>query len=1084
MILQSALEISSIESPAKGRHKGVTVLQDLACVLLALVQVSWAGYQLGVGNQGIQIPFLEALHDHHLFTRDVMVTTTLKDYPSWFFALFAPLLNGDNLPALYLTLHLVATAGTLWAVAALARSLFRDSWAALVAVVILLAGHHQALAGESLYSTGLTHTWFVFPLTLLALTLFYRERYWAAFALMGAIFNLHALEAGQLAMLLGFVSLCEVRRIGWMKLYGLAAIFILMAAPTIVMMARQHQDFSSAEWLRLMHVRSMDHSFPSTWWQEGDPLIPRFLAIMGLAAVSISFGQPSTPRRKTLLLTLAVGITFIAGYVFTEFPGKIPPGLEAFVVRAQFFRSSRFLMVIALVVIAHGVVCGLRLPFQRRPGLEWRAWLEFVSAVLTIAAMAVPTMILLLPAALALATVVALINGRLAWYQALVAGVAMVVCLRAWQAMGFLIPGLSPGLAWSSLFDFHGPSMAGSALLAWGMIALAAGLWVVSQLGLAKWGRAAAALAGAGVAAYGVVAVAGVLLKQPAMDPNWQEAQEWARNTKNTKVDALFLVPPQQSWFRIGSQRAIVGDWRDGTQLYFSADFTPKWSERMAALEPGMTLSPDKLAVVSHGPGLERMDDDQLVELARKFGADYIVLPHSDDRTLDRVHDNPGWSIYRPKIGATVVISGDDPLAVQREYIQRVVQPAIDRNRKSDARFQVVDSKGTPLEGATYTLVQQSSPMGFGCSLPFFKTPDMDFHYDYKPPEVTPAELEQVAGVFNYSVTPFSGQWQYLQPVESRKPDYADLDAYVDWCTKHGVRVEFSFLSGYQPAWTRGNNDRAQGKAFLAHAQELVQRYGDKIDSWQVVGEKILLDQSPDVFAALRKIAPNARLGIADDARFWSPREAPAARQAEMLRGLDDLRALKKKGVKVDYFAIEADGPMGLWADARDVKETLDTFAKEGVKIHITQFGVPVGARIEGHVVQDHWTPALRAEYYEQFFSVCFANPNVDVINVFALGAHTWEDGEGLLDEKDQPTPAFLALKELITNKWRTRASGEFSLDGSASFRGFHGDYELAVTLPSGKTVKTTLSVLPGQTNTTRFVLDAAGEALTPAPEH
>ncbi|MEI8197569.1 MAG: hypothetical protein WCI73_16870, partial [Phycisphaerae bacterium] len=160
----------------------------MACLLLALVQVTWAGYQLGVGNQAIQISFLETLHNPQLFTRDIMVQTTLGQYPSWFFAAAARFLAYWEVPTLYLGLHLLATAGVMLALAGLGRTLGANRWTALTALLLLLAGHHQALAGETLYSTGFTHTWFVFPLTLLALVLFYRGRYWGAFALVGVIF--------------------------------------------------------------------------------------------------------------------------------------------------------------------------------------------------------------------------------------------------------------------------------------------------------------------------------------------------------------------------------------------------------------------------------------------------------------------------------------------------------------------------------------------------------------------------------------------------------------------------------------------------------------------------------------------------------------------------------------------------------------------------------------------------------------------------------------------------------------------------------------------------------------------------------
>src|SRR5437899_67893 len=75
------------------------------------------------------------------------------------------------------------------------RGLFRSHASALCAVVLLVAGHHQALAGDGLYSTGFTHTYAALPLAVAALALAYTGRWVWAFALAGVLFNLHALTA-------------------------------------------------------------------------------------------------------------------------------------------------------------------------------------------------------------------------------------------------------------------------------------------------------------------------------------------------------------------------------------------------------------------------------------------------------------------------------------------------------------------------------------------------------------------------------------------------------------------------------------------------------------------------------------------------------------------------------------------------------------------------------------------------------------------------------------------------------------------------------------------------------------------------
>ena len=63
----------------------------------------------------------------------------------------------------------------------------------------------------------------------------------------------------------------------------------------------------------------------------------------------------------------------------------------------------------------------------------------------------------------------------------------------------------------------------------------------------------------------------------------------WAHD--KTSKEALFLTPTGFSNFRIQAERSLVTDWRDGTQLYFSAQFGPEWLSRVSAIEPGLTLS-------------------------------------------------------------------------------------------------------------------------------------------------------------------------------------------------------------------------------------------------------------------------------------------------------------------------------------------------------------------------------------------------------------------------------------------------------------------------------------------------------------
>jgi hypothetical protein len=74
-------------------------------------------------------------------------------------------------------------------------------------------------------------------------------------------------------------------------------------------------------------------------------------------------------------------------------------------------------------------------------------------------------------------------------------------------------------------------------------------------------------------------------------DPDWLEAQQWAK--ENTEESTAFIVPPNRWGFRLESQRTIYGDWNDGTQNFFNAEFGSAWLQRMSTI--GYAGDPDAL---------------------------------------------------------------------------------------------------------------------------------------------------------------------------------------------------------------------------------------------------------------------------------------------------------------------------------------------------------------------------------------------------------------------------------------------------------------------------------------------------------
>jgi GH35 family endo-1,4-beta-xylanase len=1052
-------------------------------LLLALAQVMFAGYRLGVGNQSIQIPFLKHWIDPTLYANDPMVKQTLADYPSFFFRLLATIVNQGDLYSAYFWLHVLTCAAVLAAAYGLGKAIFDSRASGIVLVLLMLAGHHHALAGDDLYSLGFTHTWAVFPLAIWAMLLFYRQWYWAAFALVGVIFNLHALTAGYLLVMFLAWAVVDYRPLKWRsKLAGMLGLFFVIALPTLIDMLSHRQHFGP-EWLERTRIRSADHSFPSSWWTAGAGDVPRFVLLMGLAALSLSFGAPARKQRKSLLMAAGVGVLFLIGWVFSD----IWP--LATVVRAQLFRSSRLLVVLMLAHVAHGIVRGwhlgdLRAMWRRGGKASWQGSsdepfaaevveseglslagrvVEALLATATFLCIAIPGLFSMAPWLLLATLIVALANGRLGIWQAVVASVALLVVAAAQRTIEYHVPGIDGQVGLEQLQQSL--REAGPAL--WVALGVGVLVWVLMRLPVGPRVRLCFAVA---VFYVGVVLCMHGQRTQAlaSMDRHdaWVQVQLWA--AKSTPREALFLTPPQQGGFRIYSDRSVVCEWRDGTQLYFSADFAKDWWNKLTALRPVLYDSKGTSELM-HGKTLEKMDDREVVVLAKKYGAGYVVLPAGQERELKRAYANGKWTVYEPRI-----------LDAQDAFIENVAKPNIEKYRKSDARLELTDAEGRTITEGNFQVRQTRQAFGFGVSLPFFGEPAGDEGPDgFAPPPVTPKELALVKDVFNYTVIPFSAKWQRIEPVEGER-HYEELDRYVDWCVKNGLTIEFHYLSGFTPRWVMSKSREEQKEAWLRHCRQMVDRYHDRIKYWQVMNDGRLSQWAADAFREIRAKYPDLKLGVSNCSKFYSP-YTDAQAYAMLMQGSRDIEQLQAEGVKIDFFSSHGHKPNGAWPDMRQVYECLDEFAKYGVKIHVSEATLDLGMNLVSRVHPgDAWTPELAADFFERYYTVLFSHPDMEAINYWDLSTSLTRPGmyrnsmqmggtgqAGLLDpaNNDAPRPLYYRLKELIRDRWMTRLSGEVRSDGVVAFRGFHGDYEIAVRTPSGKLLKGKFSIEPDSKN-------------------
>jgi hypothetical protein len=126
---------------------------------------------------------------------------------------------------------------------------------------------------------------------------------------------------------------------------------------------------------------------------------------------------------------------------------------------------------------------------------------------------------------------------------------------------------------------------------------------------------------------------------------NWVDIQHWARN--NTNTSDMFIVPPDMRGFRIDGERTILGDYKDGIQMYFNPEFGYQWLDRMKLLgnDPDVKEAGLKTAYANlNGQHIASIAD----EFKQSHPAIYLVS-YANDGHYDfiKVYENKEFVVYK-----------------------------------------------------------------------------------------------------------------------------------------------------------------------------------------------------------------------------------------------------------------------------------------------------------------------------------------------------------------------------------------------------------------------------------------------------
>jgi len=547
------------------------------------------GYRYGDSNHGITVPILKRLMNPSLYPGDVMVATAEK-FPTVFYrALGAILPSTDWIPLAFFALYVVAIAGTL------AGAYRLGAWAggpAAGAVALLFAFPVRiGLAGEALYRVAFSHSHLASALTIWAMVWFVEgRRFLPILVLAFGAYN-HLLYSVYVLVPMMLVVLSERREAGLKKTLQLVACAAVPLLPIAVWSVSRGTPMTP-EWLELLKLRSAHHSFPSAFSVD----LPDAAALLALAVLAVS--RLAADKRRMLAFFLAgVALQFVVGTVFTEY---IP--LKA-VLQYQPHRVWRFLMLLLQAVVAAGVVSGVR-----------EGGVARVVSLVTGAIVFMPGLESLLPVVVVLQAAIGRPVPAL-WSR--LAAVMVLVFVGGW--------GDRP-LDWTSfLTEFFGRLLSATVLSA-------AAIAILVKIGLEHGSLARRALSTLGALltffwlAPDVYARARLRWERGP----WVDVQNWAR--QSTPKTAVFLTPPREAGFRVFSERTTVGEWKDGTQQYFDDQFVREWGLRMEIMGD-----------------LPKRNDEELREIAQRFGVSYLVLPARQSRSFPEVYRNGSFVVYKAR---------------------------------------------------------------------------------------------------------------------------------------------------------------------------------------------------------------------------------------------------------------------------------------------------------------------------------------------------------------------------------------------------------------------------------------------------
>lgn len=400
-----------------------------------------------------------------------------------------------------------------------------------------------------------------------------------------------------------------------------------------------------------------------------------------------------------------------------------------------------------------------------------------------------------------------------------------------------------------------------------------------------------------------------------------------------------------------------------------------------------------------------------------------------------------------------------DGWSKQMEQLEERIARDTEQHRKADVTLSVTDSDGKALAGASVDVELTNHAVSFGANsfmLGGYKddAKNQNWHDRY-----TQLFNHTVVGFFWSSYEPTPGQLRFASDSEPkyRRPP---VDTVLDWCEANGIKPK-----GHNLFWATNPNllpdwlpdDPEQWRPLIRKRfEQIAARYDGVIDVWDVVNEvccrnpqkRCPRDYVQWCYQQADELFPQSRLFVNETTGHTFHGFAYEDSWYHLL-----IERLQAAGRRVDGIGMQHHlfGTQDHYASSltkgglspRWEMQVMDHYARFGLPLHISEITVGSAGSYEN-------TEQIQERLVRDYYRLWFSCPAVEAIVWWNMvDGDAYEDESkhlgGLIREDHSPKPAYDALDQLINHDWKTKTTLTTDGAGRATFRGFHGTYDVRI---------------------------------------